>query len=140
MVNMIDQKRREILGVAAVALTSGCISNDEPQVEIQEIEVVNLRDESVDVTIVAERDDEIVYEDTFEFDAIQGASTDGVNLEESWMGGEGELVVTVSADSIDERSLSTVSLSQDYEDTECLSVLSTIDTNGVNMYYSRKEC
>lgn len=137
---MIYQKRREILGVAAVALTSACISNDEPQVEIQEIEVVNLRDESVDVTIVAERDDEIVYEDTFEFDAIQGGSTDGVNLKESWMGGEGDLVVTVSADSIDERSLSTVSLSQDYEDTECLSVLSTIDTNGVKMYYSREEC
>ncbi|TKX75437.1 hypothetical protein EXE46_04370 [Halorubrum sp. GN11_10-6_MGM] len=123
-----------------MALTAGCVSDDEPRVEIREIDVVNLREESVEVTVVAERVDETVYEDTFEFSPKQGGSTDGVHLEEDWMSGEGDLEVTIAADSIDEASLSTESLAQDREDDECVSVFSTVDENGVGVYYAEIEC
>ncbi|MDB9233849.1 hypothetical protein [Halorubrum ezzemoulense] len=137
---MLKQRRGEFVGTLAVALAPGCISGDEPQVSIHEIDVVNLRDESVEVTITAERGDEIVYEDSFEFDPKQGGSTDGVYLKENWMGGQGDLEVTVSADSLDEASLSTASLAREYEDAECLSVFTPIDENGVSMYYAEIEC
>ncbi|MGQ3330937.1 hypothetical protein [Halorubrum sp. FL23] len=137
---MSGQKRREIMGAVAALLTSGCISDDESYMKIQEIEVVNLREEDVEVTIVAKRNNEIIYESTFEFKAIQGGSTDGVNLDEDWMRAEEDLEVTISAVSIDETAFSTADLSQDYGNTDCISTFCTVDTNGINVYYSRTEC
>jgi len=139
-IKMPNRRRRETLGVLAAALTCGCISSDDPQVEIREIDVVNLRDESIGVTIVAERGEEVVYDESFEFDPEQGGSTDGVHLEESWMGGERDLEVTISVDSINKASFSTESLAREREDDECLSVLSPVDENGVSLYYAGVEC
>ncbi|WP_256948806.1 hypothetical protein [Halorubrum ezzemoulense] len=121
-------------------LTAGCISDDDPQVEIREIDVVNLRDETVGVTIVAERGDEVVSEDGFRFGPKQGRATGGVYLKESWMSGEGDLELTISADSIDEASLFTESVAQESEDDECVSAFSPVDENGGGMYYAEAEC
>ncbi|ELZ55157.1 hypothetical protein C467_10536 [Halorubrum hochstenium ATCC 700873] len=123
-----------------MALTAGCASDDEPKVEISELTVVNRREENVEVTVIADRGGETVYEDTFEFDPKRGGSTDGVHLEEGWMSGEGNLEVTISADSIDEASLSTKSLAREREDDGCLSVFSTVDERGVSVYRADVDC
>lgn len=135
------QTRREVLGGVAIALTSGCISDSESHVEIQEIEIVNMRNEPVEVTVLGKNEsNDVLYENSYEFDPIQGGSTDGVNLNSDWLRTEGEVVITISANTIDERAISTADLSQDYDSSTCVSVFCTIDTNGLNIYYSEQDC
>jgi len=132
---MERSSRRRFLGLtAAVLLGSGCLGTDQQSLGLREIEVINLTNDSKEVTVSVTKDGDDVYEETHTVGSSSGNET--LEIVRDWMGDRTHYEVTVRTE-IDgtetSASAGSDSLSGELGDKSCFRSVAIIESNDLGI-------
>lgn len=100
-------RRREILSAttASLGLFGGCLnrSDNSPEVGLGEIEMMNVRENSIEAAFIVAKEGEKVYERTHTLEGNKNGAAGAIKIVEPWMGEKVSYDVTVSIVSSDQQ-------------------------------------
>lgn len=127
--------KRRFLGLTATALLgAGCLGGEQRPLGLREIEVINLTNDSKEVTVSVTKDGDDVYEETHTVGSSSGNET--LEIVRDWMGDRTYYGVTVHTE-IDgtetSASAGSDSLSGEFGDRSCFRSVAIIEPNDLGI-------